>query len=430
MDEWIDAYDGFKQRWLDVITGPVDQTAVIATLSALYQKAGYAAPEVVFLDSPWATAIAPCAVFQKPAADLETQARTALLNLRQELNNQLFGQLWQQCDDCKACQFMLHFLSFAFMTTVERYPGWRGEAAWLAVLSQYDEWQSGFANSIRYTFPTDVPVGLVTLEDFSYPWISFYHYYADWSWMATDPTIEQVYEQLGDRLFDQFCFQIHPYNQQDIEFVKPIWYEPTVNAVFYEYAAEFGIELDPELRELFHCSPLYDVVLNPFPDICFVSDRPQIKRDHLDRLHAEAEPAIQFADGSGEYFHHGSRLPPNYGSVSPSQWQAEWVIQEPNAHLRSILIREIGYPRLCQELVAEAINSWREYTLLRLPFQDDYDNAWALNPVVNPVYVLKMTCSSTGLVYFIRVPPEMTSARAAASWVNLGIDPVSFAVET
>jgi hypothetical protein len=96
-----------------------------------------------------------------------------------------------------------------------------------------------------------------------------------------------------------------------------------------------------------------------------------------------------------------------------------------------MLIEAIGYARLCQELAAEAVDSWREYTLLRLPFKDDYDNAWSTgNRDINPVFALKMTCSSTGLVYFIRVPPEMRSARAAARWVNLGIDPVSFAVET
>ncbi len=430
MQEWIDAYYGFRQKWLDVITGPVDQTAVTATLSALYQKAGYAAPEVVFLDSPWATAIAPCAVFQKPAAELSTQVRTDLLNLRQELNNQLFGQLWHQCHDWKACQFMLHFLSFAFMTTSESYPGWRGETAWAMVVLEYNEWQHRFSESNRYAFSNDVPVGVVTLSDFSYPWASFYRYYADWSWMLNYPKIEQVYQQLSDRLFDQFCFQIRPYAKQDIEVVKPIWYEPTLNAVFYEYAAEFGIELDPELLELFHCAPLYDVVINPFLEICFVSDRPQIKRDHLGRLHAEAEPAIQFPDGSGEYFHHGGRLPPIYGSVLRSQWQAEWVLQEPNANLRGMLIEAIGYARLCQELAAEAIDSWREYTLLRLPFKDDYDHPWSTgNRDVNPVYVLKMTCPSTALVHIIRVPPEITSAREAACWVNLGIDPVSFAVE-
>ena len=53
------------------------------------------------------------------------------------------------------------------------------------------------------------------------------------------------------------------------------------------------------------------------------------------------------------------------------------------------------------------------------------------------MYLLKMTCSSTGHLHALRVPPEVRSssrasltAKEAINWVNWGIDPEEFQVQT
>jgi hypothetical protein len=46
------------------------------------------------------------------------------------------------------------------------------------------------------------------------------------------------------------------------------------------------------------------------------------------------------------------------------------------------------------------------------------------------VLLLKLTCLSTQDIHILRVPPEMTSAEAAITWVNYGIHPDEFAVQT
>jgi hypothetical protein len=46
---------------------------------------------------------------------------------------------------------------------------------------------------------------------------------------------------------------------------------------------------------------------------------------------------------------------------------------------------------------------------------------------VEPYVMVKMTCPSTGLLHAHRVPPSMTSAREAITWINHGVDPESFA---
>ena len=75
----------------------------------------------------------------------------------------------------------------------------------------------------------------------------------------------------------------------------------------------------------------------------------------------------------------------------------------------------------CQELEAIELDSWREYTLLKIDKEID----------IEPIHLLKMTSPSTGYIHVLRVPPSYTgSAREAIKWVNRGIDPEEFTIET
>ncbi|MGL5064276.1 MAG: DUF6745 domain-containing protein [Microcoleus sp.] len=157
---------------------------------------------------------------------------------------------------------------------------------------------------------------------------------------------------------------------------------------------------------------------------CLVCDRPiKLSFDNQDRLHAEGKPAIQFADGWGFYSHHGITLPEKYGAVPPKEWQSQWVLQEHNSEFRRMLIQGIGYVRICEELQATELDSWAEYTLLKIEeVIDDSER--------QPFYLLKMNCPSTGFIHAMWVPLNMRSAREAIRWVNWGIDPQEFSVQT
>ena len=158
-----------------------------------------------------------------------------------------------------------------------------------------------------------------------------------------------------------------------------------------------------------------------FERTCLVCDRPsQISFDDQYRLHSEGEPAIAYNDGDCVYAYNGVVMPEKYGRLHPHQWQASWLLTEPNAELRRVLIQGIGYGRICQELQATEIDSWREYTLLRI------DN----NIDVEPIHLLKMICPSTKHIHATRVPPHIHSAKEAITWMNWDIDPEEFAVET
>ena len=119
------------------------------------------------------------------------------------------------------------------------------------------------------------------------------------------------------------------------------------------YISSLGLYLSQKAQEILrgqkllfeHCGFIF-----PFEKICAVCDRPRhLRFDSQNRLHAEGEPAIEFADGWKIYFYHGVRLPEEYGKFHPNQWQSQWLLTEENAELRLVLFEGIGYDRICQE---------------------------------------------------------------------------------
>jgi hypothetical protein len=94
----------------------------------------------------------------------------------------------------------------------------------------------------------------------------------------------------------------------------------------------------------------------------------------------------------------------------------------------------INYARLCRELKVDVLDSWRECTLLRLPIHDDPSRAalWLGPSIVDGLeatYILRIICPDSGKIDAVRVPPNLISAREAATWINQGIGPEHYAKE-
>ncbi|PSB41023.1 leucine-rich repeat domain-containing protein [filamentous cyanobacterium Phorm 6] len=216
---------------------------------------------------------------------------------------------------------------------------------------------------------------------------------------------------------------------KDLELLSPTNLLKEIHLTKF-FISKFGITLDEKVQELLRCKQqLFEECgcILPFEKICIICDRPlHLRFDSENRLHAEGESAIAFADGYSLYFHHGVKLPEQYGKVHPDLWQAEWILDEENAELRRLLIERIGYDRICQQLQAVELDSWQEYTLLSIDFNEDFDDEGN----ARPVFLLKMTCPSTGHIHALRVPPDVASAKEAIRWVNWDIDPEEFSVQT
>ena len=190
------------------------------------------------------------------------------------------------------------------------------------------------------------------------------------------------------------------------------------NMAFYAYLQAVGVDcsqMKGRWEAAKHCGFWW-----AFKDIAIATPKSSvIHLDNEGRLHAEGEPAVSYK-GFNIYAYHGVRLPEKYGQLQPNAWQPQWFLEEDNAELRRVLIQGIGYTRICQELQAVELDSWREYVLLGVEESID----------VEPIYLLKMICPSTGYVHVLRVPPNVNSAREAILWVNWGVDPEEFAVQT
>lgn len=169
-------------------------------------------------------------------------------------------------------------------------------------------------------------------------------------------------------------------------------------------------------------------VLFLFSHVCFVCDYPdQLLLDVQMQMHGDGVPAVKYADSLNLYVHHGRPIPEKYGSVLSERWQPRWLLEERNVEIRRVLVQAIGYGRMCQELEAKTLDTWREYQLLRIDgILDTLQSLWTKESI----HLLKMVCPSTNSIHILRVPPEITQAREAIRWVNHGVDPEDFVIET
>ncbi|MBF2009209.1 MAG: hypothetical protein IGS49_28145 [Chlorogloeopsis fritschii C42_A2020_084] len=261
-----------------------------------------------------------------------------------------------------------------------------------------------------------------------------------------------IYTHIQTTLYFQFILQMKDISQQlqiDIADAIELQINTNITELYHQLTEQLGEQYDsnfiPAASFCSYCSWLdywssglnysgdqkllqtFQLVAEscgwifPYQRVAVVCDRPtKLCFDNQNRLHAEGEPAIQFADGYSLYAYHGVTLPEKYGKLHPHQWQSSWLLAEKNAELRRVLIQGIGYARIIAELQAIELDSYQEYTLLKIENEVD----------VEPIYLLKMTCPSTGFIHVLRVPPDVKSAREAIVWVNWGITPEEFAVQT
>jgi leucine-rich repeat protein SHOC2 len=124
----------------------------------------------------------------------------------------------------------------------------------------------------------------------------------------------------------------------------------------------------------------------------------------------------------------GARLPHRYW-IEFGEWKAEWLFDETNSAIRRLLIEQLGYEKICAELEAIEIDTWQEYTLLKIDNIQSVYEGWQ-EVGKEAMVLLRMTCPSTSHTHTLRVPPEMTSAEVAIVWVNHGIHPSQFSVQT
>ena len=181
-----------------------------------------------------------------------------------------------------------------------------------------------------------------------------------------------------------------------------------------------------DLSNLTHLS-LHNNQLTTLPDSMsglvslthlYLNNNPIVDLSILQKL-----PNLRFVDIFGVF------LPRRYW-IKFSDWNSQWLLDENNAEIKRALITQLGYEQICSDLKAITIDTWREYDLLKINDAEKIYDFGILPVDTEPMKLLKMTCPSTAHIHILRVPPQMTSAEASIVWVNHGIHPDRFALQT
>lgn len=181
-------------------------------------------------------------------------------------------------------------------------------------------------------------------------------------------------------------------------------------------AAELVEELTENFNEILGTSDLPSTLRDCasavlFTDrICFIAERPSVlSGDAEGKLHSVSGPALQFADGYAIHFLHGIEVWPAIVE-DPNTLTLEMIFEEMNVERRRVLIDHYGRERFVQDAGAQvrSKDSYGALVLVPIPGQEGMVFVRVLNSTPEP--------DGTFKTYFLRVPPYMTSPKAAVAW--------------
>jgi hypothetical protein len=163
-------------------------------------------------------------------------------------------------------------------------------------------------------------------------------------------------------------------------------------------------------------------------NIAVISDRPRvINLDAEGRLHSETGPSIAYRDGWSLWHVHGVNVP-QYVIEKPLDITREIIDNEANAEVRRVMIERF---RLGEEVFGAAAYV-RSGGGKRLDHDERFGTLWRRevpnDEAICMLEVVNSTREPTGEFkrYWLRVPPDMTTAHQASAW-TFGKTPEEYA---
>jgi hypothetical protein len=148
---------------------------------------------------------------------------------------------------------------------------------------------------------------------------------------------------------------------------------------------------------------------------CIISDKPLfIKRDDNSQPHAETGPYIKWRDGTALYAIHGVRVPA-WIIEKPQEITIKKIDNESNIEIRRIMIDKYGLSKYIENSGSKLIH--------KDCFGELYEKLVENDENIKIVKVINSTPEKDGSkkTYWIRVPPDINTAKDAVSW-TFGID--------
>jgi hypothetical protein len=143
---------------------------------------------------------------------------------------------------------------------------------------------------------------------------------------------------------------------------------------------------------------------------CFVYLRPErLFLDENVRPHSSEGAAIEFSDGTEIFVWHGWEVPEKV-IKDPGGIRVVEIDRERNLEVRRIMIERYGLEKFLRDSAARTIHKDKYGRLYRKELPGD-----------EPIVVVKVENSTaepdgSNRYYFLRVPPDITTARAAVAW--------------
>ena len=127
-------------------------------------------------------------------------------------------------------------------------------------------------------------------------------------------------------------------------------------------------------------------------------------------LHCPDGPAVAWPGGAQYYFWRGMEVPKRL-IMEPEELRARAIVGEPNRELQRVMLERFGYDRFILELAAVPVQADGFGTLYRI-HMGRYRQSLALVHVTNST----PEPDGTRKRYFLRVPPNVRTAREAVAW--------------
>ncbi len=148
----------------------------------------------------------------------------------------------------------------------------------------------------------------------------------------------------------------------------------------------------------------------PYEDGVILTERPTaLLRDNVGRLHHGDGPALSFPDGWSMFAWRGMPIPPSVADEL-AHLTVERIRDEDNAEIRRVMVEYFGFDRYLRESKAQRLHEDECGILWRVPL--DGDEPLVMVEVINST----PEPDGTSRTYFLRVPPNVTTARGGVAW--------------
>lgn len=242
-------------------------------------------------------------------------------------------------------------------------------------------------------------------------------------WQLAEQRWDQLWDRFGTRICDQLGSRLDGTLRNNLagEFGRSCW-----EGLWDQIEGE----VDPWGQPLAfdHClvriaglppSPLLEALAAaveslgwwwPLRGAAVLTDRPAvIATDENGSLHDDRGPALAWADGSTVHAVHGVGVPAHVVEA-PHTIIVDQIRDEPNVEVRRVMLERYGHARYLRDAGAERVHADDTGTLWRCRLPDDEDLVM--------VQVTNATPEPDGSArtYWLRVPPDMHTARQAVAW--------------